>query len=48
MAEPTTYQEVYEQAYKRSIDRGDSPTEARVAATAAADKWSKEYDPAGI
>lgn len=48
MAEPTTYQEVYDKSYNDAIARGDSPSEARTAATAAADRWSKEYDPAGI
>lgn len=48
MAEPTTYQEVYDKAYKDAIARGDSPSEANASAKANADNWSKEYDPAGI
>jgi len=48
VAEPTTYQEVYDKSYNDAIARGDSPSEARTAAIAAADRWSKEYDPAGI
>lgn len=48
MAEPTTYQEVYDKAYNDAIARGDSQAEARTAATAAAESWSKEFDPANI
>lgn len=48
MAEPTTYQEVFDKAYKEAIARGDSPSEANLRAKSVADNWSKEYDPAGI
>jgi len=48
VAEPTTYQEVFDKAYKEAIARGDSPSEANLRAKSVADNWSKEYDPAGI
>lgn len=48
MAEPTTWQEAYDQAYQNSITRGDSPSEAASAARAAADNWAKESDPLAI
>lgn len=48
MAEPTTYQEVFDKAYKEAIARGDSASEANLRAKSVADNWSKEYDPAGI
>ena len=48
MAEPTSYQEVYDKAYKDAINSGDSPSEAGLRAKSVADNWSKEYDPAGI
>lgn len=48
MAEPTSYQEAYDAAYKNAIARGDSTSEASAAATAAADKWQNEFDPANI
>lgn len=48
MAEPTTYQTVYNKAYEEARKRGNSDAEARVAAKSAADKWLNEFDPAGI
>jgi len=48
VAEPTTYQEVFDKAYKEAIARGDSASEANLRAKSVADNWSKEYDPAGI
>jgi len=48
VAEPTTYQEVFDKAYKEAIARGESTSEANLRAKAVADNWSKEYDPAGI
>lgn len=48
MAEPTTYQEVYDKAYQDALKRGLTTSEANAAAKATADNWSKEYDPAGI
>jgi hypothetical protein len=48
VAEPTSYQEAFDKAYKDAIARGDSPSEANSAAKASADNWAKEYDPAGI
>ena len=48
MAEPTTWQEAFDQSYQAAISRGDSPSEARAAANAAANAWSKESDPLNI
>jgi hypothetical protein len=48
VAEPTTYQEVYDKAYQDALKRGLTTSEANAAAKGVADNWSKEYDPAGI
>lgn len=48
MAEPTTYQEVFDKAYKEAIAGGDTASEANLRAKSVADNWSKEYDPAGV
>jgi hypothetical protein len=48
VAEPTTYQEVYDKAYQDALKRGLTTSEANVAAKSSADNWSKKYDPAGI
>lgn len=47
MAEPTTRQEAYDQTYQKAIARGDTPSEAKAAADAAANAFS-EYDPLSI